>query len=264
MEVAKSNPDKWSCWFACGLDSSLPALLLHSRLVSAVSAYLLRSFTRLFNAVRLVTAPSPKSGGRRRRWWGVGGGGGGYFWGSRCTPWLGLARNGLVLWALCDWEGNKRTAVCSALGSLLIIWGGEKRAGDAPLLFFPTPPSSSLLPSLPRSFPLEVSLLPSSSGFLKLSPTFSITKALLSILLIHKTFFSPHVYISYNILPSLIFHFAPFPDPKPLPLPIIAAILTIFSGIIFLLTKSKKKYLKTQTEQSKVYGKSSKQLKRYG
>lgn len=249
MEVAKSNPDKWSCWFACGLDSSLPALLLHSRLVSAVSAYLLRSFTRLFNAVRLVTAPSPKSGGRRRRWWGVGGGGGGgggYFWESRRTPWLGLARNGLVLWALCDWEGNKRTAVCSALGSLLIIWGGEKRAGDAPLLFFPTPPSSSLLPSLPRSFPLEVSLLllPSSSGFLKLSPTFSITKALcfgpscpscLSI----KHFVSPHVYISYNILPSLIFHFAPFPDPKPLLLSIIAAILTIFSGIIFLLTQKK-------------------------
>lgn len=209
MEVAKSNPDKWSCWFACGLDSSLPALLLHSRLISAVSAYLLRSFTRLFNAVRLVTAPSPKSGGRRRRWWGVGGGGGGgggYFWGSRRTPWLGLARNGLVLWALCDWEGNKRTAVCSALGSLLIIWGGEKRAGDAPLLFFPTPPSSSLLPSLPRSFPLEVSLLllPSSSGFLKLSPTFSIAKALLSILLIHKTFCLPPMYTSPTIffLPS--------------------------------------------------------------
>lgn len=212
MEVAKSNPDKCSCWFACGLDSSLPALLLHSRLVSAVSAYLLRSFTRLFNAVRLVTAPSPKSGGRRRRWWGVGGGGGGgggYFWGSRRTPWLGLARNGLVLWALCDWEGNKRTAVCSALGSLLIIWGGEKRAGDAPLLFFPTPPSSSLLPSLPRSFPLEVSLLllPSSSGFLKLSPTFSIAKALLSILLIHKTFCLPpciHL-LQYSSFPHIPF-----------------------------------------------------------
>lgn len=213
MEVAKSNPDKWSCWFACGLDSSLPALLLHSRLISAVSAYLLRSFTRLFNAVRLVTAPSPKSGGRRRRWWGVGGGGGGggggYFWGSRRTPWLGLARNGLVLWALCDWEGNKRTAVCSALGSLLIIWGGEKRAGDAPLLFFPTPPSSSLLPSLPRSFPLEVSLLllPSSSGFLKLSPTFSIAKALLSILLIHKAFCLPpciHL-LQYSSFPHIPF-----------------------------------------------------------
>lgn len=166
MEVAKSNPDKWSCWFACGLDSSLPALLLHSRLVSAVSAYLLRSFTRLFNAVRLVTAPSPKSGGRRRRWWGVGGGGGGgggYFWGSRRTPWLGLARNGLVLWALCDWEGNKRTAVCSALGSLLIIWGGEKKGRwcpppllpYAPILIPPPFPPSFISPwSLPTPTPL--------------------------------------------------------------------------------------------------------------